>query len=432
MINSTLPVAIIGGGPVGIAAAAHLVKRNEQFILFESEEEIGTNFSDYGHVRLFSPWEYNIDEAAKELLVKHHIPLPPKDELPFGEEIVSKYLKPLTQLPEMKPYIHVNSRVLHVGKKGFDKVKTKGRDQAPFFIRVKENGTEERIYEAKAVIDATGTWQNPNPINAEGLMTDNEKGVSNQIYYGIPDVLNRDRDRYKNKTVAVVGSGHSAINTLLDLTKLKEQTEHTQIIWILRKQDTTDVFGGEGNDQLPARGELGTKLRNTLENGHIKAYPSMLIQSISSTSDGKLNICGYQQQKQKVIHNIDEMIANTGARPDFQFLKEIRHTFDSALECVPDLADLIDPNIHSCGTVRPHGEKELRQPEKNFYIIGSKSYGRAPTFLLATGYEQARSVVAYITGDHESAQQVKLKLPETGVCKLTPKPPAAKTSCCCD
>ncbi|BCE13131.1 hypothetical protein RSC3_00487 [Bacillus paralicheniformis] len=256
--------------------------------------------------------------------------------------------------------------------------------------------------------------------------------MSDQIYYGIPDVLNRDKDRYKNKTVAVVGSGHSAINTLLDLTQLKEQTENTEIIWILRKQDITEVFGGEGNDQLPARGQLGTRLRNVLNNGEIKAYPSMFIESISLASGGKLNILGHRQQEQKMINNIDEIIANTGARPDFQFLKEIRHTFDSALECVPDLADLIDPNIHSCGTVRPHGEKELRQPEKNFYIIGSKSYGRAPTFLLATGYEQARSVVAYITGDKESAERVELKLPETGVCKLTPKPSAAKTSCCCD
>ncbi|MGJ0173250.1 MULTISPECIES: NAD(P)-binding domain-containing protein [Bacillus] len=432
MMNKILPVAIIGGGPVGIAAAAHLVKRNEAFILFESGKEIGTNFLDYGHVRLFSPWEYNIDEAAKELLLKHHISLPPKDELPLGEEIVFKYLKPLSQLPEMKPYIHMNSRVLHVGKKGFDKVKTKGRDQAPFILRVKVDNKEEKIYEAKAVIDATGTWQNPNPLNAEGLITDNEKRVSDQIYYGIPDVLNRDKDRYKNKTVAVVGSGHSAINTLLDLTQLKEQTENTEIIWILRKQDITEVFGGEGNDQLPARGQLGTRLRNVLNNGEIKAYPSMFIESISLASGGKLNILGHRQQEQKMINNIDEIIANTGARPDFQFLKEIRHTFDSALECVPDLADLIDPNIHSCGTVRPHGEKELRQPEKNFYIIGSKSYGRAPTFLLATGYEQARSVVAYITGDKESAERVELKLPETGVCKLTPKPSAAKTSCCCD
>jgi hypothetical protein len=45
-----------------------------------------------------------------------------------------------------------------------------------------------------------------------------------------------------------------------------------------------------------------------------------------------------------------------------------------------------------------------------------KSYGRAPTFLLLTGYEQARSVVAAISGDYKSADQVALVLPESGVC----------------
>ncbi|MEC1262081.1 NAD(P)-binding domain-containing protein [Bacillus swezeyi] len=432
MNNKTLPVAIIGGGPVGTAAAAHLILRNEPFILFEEGKDIGTNFLDYGHVRLFSPWEYNIDEAAKALLKKHHVPLPDKDELPLGAEIVSRYLKPLTELPEMKPYIHLKSRVVHVGKKGFDKTKTKGRDQSPFILHVKADNAEEKRYEAKAVIDATGTWQNPNPISADGIITDEEKRAFKQIYYGIPDVLNRDRERYLNKTVAVVGSGHSAIHTLLDLARLKQQNANTNIIWILRKEQVAEAFGGEENDQLPARGELGLRLRKTLESGSITVFPSMFIQSVSFGQDGKLRMIGLQHQQQKKLENIDEIIANTGARPDFRFLKEVRHTFDPALECVPDLAELIDPNIHSCGTVRPHGEKELRQPEKNFYIIGSKSYGRAPTFLLATGYEQARSVTAHITGDKESAKRVELKLPETGVCKLTSPSSDTGSACCSD
>ncbi|MFV5961851.1 NAD(P)-binding domain-containing protein [Bacillus sp. AK25] len=431
-MKKNLPVVIIGGGPVGIAAAAHLIKRNESFLLFESGKQIGNHFLDYGHVRLFSPWEFNIDQAARELLEKHQIPLPCKDELPLGKEIVTQYLKPLTELPEMKPHIYLNSPVLHISKKGVDKVKTKDRDLVPFIIRVKLNNQEEKTYEAKAVIDATGTWQNPNPINAEGIMTENEKRVADRIYYGIPDVLNRDLIRYQNKTVAVVGSGHSAVNTLLELAELKMTSKNTEIIWILRKHDISEVFGGESNDQLPARGQLGIRLRQILDKGLVRVFPSMLIQNIEQTFNSKLIIIGLQKKEEITIDNIDEVIANTGARPDFKFLREIRHTFDSALECVPDLADLIDPNIHSCGTVRPHGEKELRQPETNFYIIGSKSYGRAPTFLLATGYEQARSVVAYMTGDKESAERIELKLPETGVCKVALKPKVEKTSCCID
>jgi len=116
------------------------------------------------------------------------------------------------------------------------------------------------------------------------------------------------------------------------------------------------------------------------------------------------------------LEGIDKIISNTGSRPDFNFLREIRFDSDAALESVPKLANLIDPNIHSCGTVRPHGEAELRQKEKGFYIVGMKSYGRAPTFLMTTGYEQVRSIVAFMNGDFESAKRVELYLPETGVC----------------
>jgi len=95
------------------------------------------------------------------------------------------------------------------------------------------------------------------------------------------------------------------------------------------------------------------------------------------------------------------------------------------------LAPLIDPNHHSCGTVPPHGVDELTHPELGYYAIGVKSYGRAPTFLLATGYEQARSVVAALAGDWEAARDVQLHLPETGVCSSTLALDGAEAESCC-
>ena len=132
----------------------------------------------------------------------------------------------------------------------------------------------------------------------------------------------------------------------------------------------------------------------------------------------------------------------TGFRPQLDMLRELRLSLDPALECPPELAPLIDPNLHSCGTVRPHGAHELSQPEPGFYFAGMKSYGRAPTFLMLTGYEQVRSIAAEIAGDHDAARKVELVLPETGVCSTAggpsmkasgccaPAPAAAKKSCC--
>ncbi len=97
-------------------------------------------------------------------------------------------------------------------------------------------------------------------------------------------------------------------------------------------------------------------------------------------------------------------------------MRELRLALDTSLESPVALAPLIDPNVHSCGTVPPHGVEELSHPEENFYIVGMKSYGRAPTFLTLTGYEQVRSIVAALTGDYEAARNVELILPETGVC----------------
>jgi hypothetical protein len=129
---------------------------------------------------------------------------------------------------------------------------------------------------------------------------------------------------------------------------------------------------------------------------------------------------------------VDEIVATTGFRPDLSPLSELRLALDPAVESPIALAPLIDPNLHSCGTVRPHGAQELKHPEEGFYIVGMKSYGRAPTFLLLTGYEQVRSVAAALTGDWKAAREVHLELPETGVCSLAPlKDAVDKVAACC-
>jgi hypothetical protein len=113
---------------------------------------------------------------------------------------------------------------------------------------------------------------------------------------------------------------------------------------------------------------------------------------------------------------VDELVVATGVRPDLSFLGELRLGLDPALDSPPGIADLIDPNVHSCGTVPPHGVRELTLAEPRFYIAGMKSYGRAPTFLMMTGYEQVRSLVAGIAGDEAAAARGELVLPETGIC----------------
>ncbi|WP_299459466.1 NAD(P)-binding domain-containing protein [uncultured Microscilla sp.] len=422
--HSTLPTAIIGGGPVGLAAAAHLVLANQPFILFETGKIVGHNLLDWGHVQLFSPWQYNLDKAAKTLLQQSNWQAPDDKVLPFGAEIVRDYLQPLANLPQIKPHIRLNAQVIQVGRKGLDKMTTKNREQYPFVLRVRQGEVYQR-YEAKAVIDASGTWQNPNPIGSGGVSALNEENCREHLFYGIPDVLGIHRERFANKSVAVVGGGHSAINSLLDLNKLRAAFPATQLHWVLRKKDIKQVYGGKENDGLRARGALGKRIEKLVEAKKVHIHTPFYIDEIALNAQKKITM---KDTEGKILEGIQEIVVNTGARPDFSFLREVRYTSDTALESVPSLANLIDPNIHSCGTVRPHGERELRQPEKGFYIVGAKSYGRAPTFLMTTGYEQVRSVVAALTGDWKAAKEVKLELPETGVCS-TELPLVPTTTC---
>ncbi len=429
-ISNDLPVAVIGAGPVGLAAAAHLLQRGETPLVLEAGAEIGANIRQWQHVRMFSPWEFTVDRATVALLEPSGWQMPPATELPTGRDLLERYMLPFAELPVVRKHIHLNARVVAISRRNIDKMKDAGREDAAFIIHVVYGDGSEKLLEARAVIDASGTWHNPNPLGSGGLAALGERAGADHIFYGIPDVTGDFRTRYANKRVLVVGSGHSAINALLDLSQLQAQYPDTQIIWALRSTNFERIYGGQADDALPARGELGTRIQQLVNSGAVQVEAPFRIEQLQVTTDGLL-VTGATHTDQAAVLLVDEIIATTGARPDLEMLRELRLTLDPSLESPQTLGPLIDPNIHSCGTVPPHGEAELRHPEKDFYIVGMKSYGRAPTFLLATGYEQVRSVVAALVGDWEAAESVELNLPETGVCSTNLSTNETEAAACC-
>lgn len=411
--EQVLPVAVIGAGPVGLAAAAHLIGRGETPIVFEAGSEIAANVRSWGHVPLFSPWRWCVDKASVALLEPSGWQMPNPDKLPTGSELIDEYLRPLAALPQLRSQIHLNSRVIGISRRRIDKMKDAGRENAPFVIQAIVNG-EDQTFLARAVIDATGTWATPNPVGADGLFAPGERANQDKIAYGIPDVLGVQRSRYLGKHVAVVGGGHSAINAILELMDLHEIDSATQIRWVLRKPNVDATYGGLENDELPGRGLLGIRIKKLVESGAVEVVTPFFTTRVERAGE-KLHLIGDTPDGERTLV-IDELVAATGSRPDLSFLREVRLDLHSGVEAPSAIAPLIDPNLHSCGSVPPHGERELRHPESGFYMVGMKSYGRAPTFLLATGYEQVRSVVSALVGDWEAAADVQLDLPETGVC----------------
>lgn len=419
-----LPVAIIGAGPVGLAAAANLALRGESFVVLERGPEVGHAIRKWGHVRLFSPWRYCIDAQARRLLDPTGWVAPDEETLPTGGGLVDQYLAPLASHPAFAPHLRMNARVTTIGRQGIDKVRTPGREDFPFEIRFEDG--EAML--ARVIIDSSGTWFQPNPMGAGGQPARGES-TTRGIAYGIPDVNGLDRETYAGQRVLVVGSGHSAINSVLALLQLQESAPGTRVTWAVRREQLASLFGGEAADALPARGALGTAARAAVESGKLEVLAPYAISAVASAG-ASIRVEGTLAGEPRPVE-VDRVIVATGFRPELGMLRELRVSLDPALESSSHLGPLIDPNLHSCGTVPPHGAKELAHPEPGFFVIGSKSYGRAPTFLMATGYEQARSVVAYLVGDFAAAARVELVLPETGVCSGAPDDAGDVGASCC-
>ncbi|GGM63670.1 flavoprotein [Micromonospora sonchi] len=424
-VPDKLPIVVIGAGPVGLAAAAHLHERGLPFLVLEAGDTAGAAVRQWGHVPVFSPWRYNIDPAARRLLDDAGWVAPAEDALPTGADLVADYLQPLAELPQLKPHLRYCTRVEAISRLGLDRLRTAGREQTPFLIRLADG--EEVL--ARAVIDASGTWSTPNVVGASGLPARGEKEVGAYLEHALPDVLSADRDRFAGRHTLVVGAGHSAANTLLSLAELAAAEPDTEVTWAIRSASPARTYGGGDADALPARGALGSRLREHVEAGRIRLLTGFSVHALTPT-DGRVAVVIRHADGSDESITVDRIVAATGFRPDHTIAAELRLDLDPVMGATRALAPLIDPNEHSCGTVPPHGVDELAHPETGYYAVGMKSYGRAPTFLMATGYEQVRSVAAALAGDWDAARDVQLDLPETGVCNSNPADSTGTDSCC--
>lgn len=431
--NHDYKVVIIGAGPVGLAAAAHLAKRGMSFMIIERSDRVGGHMEEWEHVKLFSPWQYNLDQTAVELLQASGWEAPDENAHPTAGEFYQAYLEPLAQLAEIAPFIHYEEMAIAISRETFDKVKVVNREQAPFLIKTRTSGGGCKEYLAAAVIDATGTWGQPNPIGANGLPADGEDDAATYISYGMPNLAHESL--WLKRRVAVIGSGHSAAHNLISLAKAAGSRNELELFWILRGSDTRRVFGGGINDELPERARLGKQLQQLVESGRLKVLTDFKVYAVTEAING-VYLAATTASGDFTELSVDHVIVATGQRPDLTMNRELRVDLDPGLECVRSLAHMIDPNFHHCGTIAPHGARELKQPEANFFIVGNKSYGRAPGFLMIVGYEQVRSVVAYLDGDFDAAFDVKLSLPATGICSSDDNPNCCQTvdattnSCC--
>ncbi|WP_433646843.1 NAD(P)-binding domain-containing protein [Leucobacter sp. W1038] len=404
-----LPTVVIGAGPQGLAAAAHLIERGLDPLVLESGDTPAAAVADWAHVRLFSPWPELVDEAARRLLEPTGW-VSPERGFPTGAQWISEYLAPLAVA--LGDRVLTGARVVGVGRKGRDLSVDEGRAEAPFVVHVeRSDGGEERV-EAAAVIDASGTWRSPTPAGADGLPALGERAAqaAGIVSYRIPS--SDEIPACAGRHAVVIGNGHSAATAILELVKVAKKHPDTRITWVLRRGQVGNTFGGGTADELPERGALGQKAKEAVEAGLVDLVTGFRTERF--TLEGARAVV--HSEDGRSLAPADQVIVLTGFRPDLSFLSEVRLELDVRLQAPVRVATEVDPNLHSCGSVRATGAADLAHPEPGFFIVGAKSYGRAPTFLALTGFEQVRSVAAELSGDREAAARVELVLPDTGVC----------------
>ncbi|WP_230674288.1 FAD-dependent oxidoreductase, partial [Rathayibacter sp. Leaf248] len=306
-----LPVAVIGAGPVGLAAAAQLLERGLDVIVYEAGDSAGAAVQQWGHTRLFSPWEYLVDSAAGRLLDASGWEAPAAKKLPTGHEFVRDYLAPLAATPQLAPIVRYRSRVTAVSREGMDRTRSTGRAGTPFLLRL---DTPEGVTDvtARAVIDTSGTYSTPNALASAGLDPIGAADVAEHLSHALPDVLGADRARFAGKSVLVVGAGHSAANTLIKLARLAREEPGTSITWAIRGTSPLRVFGS-GDDELKERGKLGGTVHQLVRDGAITLLDRFEIDRLEKTATGRVAVLGRRRKERESVE-ADVVVQATGFR----------------------------------------------------------------------------------------------------------------------
>ncbi|HEX3528364.1 MAG TPA: FAD-dependent oxidoreductase [Thermoanaerobaculia bacterium] len=396
MTTSKPHIAILGSGPTGLEAALAASDAGFPFTLYEAAPEVAGNVRAWGHVRLFTPWDLNVSPR-----MRRHLPNAPSSatECPTGNELVEKLLAPLAALPSIAPNLRLGTRVMAIGREGLlkhEEIATAERGRRPFRLVVAGPDGRERAESAAIVIDATGTYGNPNHLGDGGIPAPGERAASGAIRRSIPD-FSREGTEWAGKTILLAGAGHSAQTAARDLAALAQSAPGTRVIWALRS--TEPGWGSHEGDPLPARAELAAGAA-ALASGASPAVETRRGVSIDEISrpNGKLKVVLRNGNGSEEVL-VDRILALTGYVGDNDLYRQLQvHECYATCGPIKLSAALLGAAGGDCLTQTSHGVDTLTNPEPGFYILGIKSYGRTNTFLLRVGWDQVAEVFGALQG----------------------------------
>lgn len=387
-------LAIVGAGPTGLDAALAAIDSGLPFTLYEGADSVAAYLRQWGHVRLFSPWDLDVSPRIRRALESLGVAPPRGSDCPTGRELAELVFQPLAESPQIAPHLRLATRVLSLGREGLLKHQAIGdpaRSQSRFRLLVQERGMAETADSADIVLDCTGTYGQPNSTGDGGIPAPGEEALGGRITRTIPDVLTYP-EPWAGKRILVVGAGHSAQTAVVDLAKLVESHPETEILWAVRRRRAE--WAVIDNDPLPERSALIQRAQ-AIAGGHspgVRCLTGVVVESIASSND-RLKVTFRQQDGTTRNEIVDRILSLTGFSGDHLLYRQLQvHECWATSGPMKLAASLLAESSSDCLDQAGHGADTLKNPEPGFFILGSKSYGRNTTFLMRVGWQQVDEV----------------------------------------
>ncbi len=384
-------VAILGAGPIGLEAALAAAARGDDFTVFEAAPHVGGNVRRWGHVRTFTPWSMNVSPRMRAAL-----PDAPDGEatLPTGAQLAAELLEPVAALAQLRGRIRLGTRVLAVGREGLLKHEAIGdgrRAARPFRLLIGRPDGGEEIVHADVVIDATGTYANPNRLGDGGIDAVNERAFDARIERFTPDLDDpATAGAWAGRTILLTGAGHSAQTAAAQLAELARAAPATRVVWAVR--DPAPDWGAIDADPLPERAALAATAAG-LQAGASAAVivrPGSVTEALHARG-GRIGVTLRNGGGGEIA--VDRILALNGGVGDHVLYRQLQvHECYATTGPMNLAAALLGEAGADCLTLGAHGPETLRTPEPGFFILGAKSYGRMSRFLLQAGWRQVDDV----------------------------------------
>ncbi len=392
-IDTPARIAVIGAGPIGLEAALYARYLGYEVTTLE-RGRVCEHVRKWQHVRMFSTWSQLTSPLGRVAIETQFGPRewPPGDQAPTGREWLDQYLLPLAQTDLIADSIRTDTTVVSVSRTEWLKTDTHVDRRDWTFQLMLRDGSEEMVVDADAVFDASGVLGQPRDLGAGGVPARGEQQTGQRIVRWLPDILGRDRERFAEKRVLVIGGGSSAATAVMDLVKLAGEFPGTHVTWVRRRprsQGGTFAFVAESDRP---RGMLRfMEALQQMESSDVDAlevWGNSWIESVDHQGDQWEVVVGGEEQR---TWNGDQIVALVGYRPDIELFRELQVDLSPVWECSERLAGWLElpPPQRRVGA---EGVGRLDTGEPDFYLLGAKSYGRNSGYFYREGLLQIRDL----------------------------------------